>query len=308
MPAAVELLLGWLLLWKGGDYLVDGADRFARGRGMPSSLAGVFILGFGTSAPELVTTGLAASRGLSGIAAGNVVGSNIANVGLILGVAIIAKSVVVDRFLVRVEMPIVLVASVLALLLFLDGEVTLLDGIFLLAAFAAYTSYAVATARRRPSPPPSEARHRPVIELLTALLGLGGLILGAHLFLEGAVEIAQQLGVSETVIGLSLVALGTSLPELATTIAAARSGRVELAVGNVVGSNIFNLLLVLGVAGTIQTQRAEARLVQFDLPVMLGLAFVCWAFAAAKGRLYRWQGVFFLAVYVAYIAILAATA
>jgi cation:H+ antiporter len=308
MHPGLELLVGWLLLWKGGDYLVDGADRFARGRGMPSSLAGVFILGFGTSAPELVTTGLAALRDLPGIAAGNVVGSNIANVALILGLAAALRAMPVDAVLRRVEMPLVLVASALAWVLLRDGTCDLADGLILLGGFAAYMVFAVLTARRRPAPPPSEMVHRPVLELLTAALGLAGLILGAHVFLGGAVKIAEGLGVSETVIGLSLVAVGTSLPELATTVAAARSGRMELAVGNIVGSNLFNLGLVLGTAGVLRTQHVGLRLAEIDIPVMAGLALLCLGFALAGGRIRRWQGVLFLLLYAGYVALLVATA
>jgi cation:H+ antiporter len=306
--AAFELLVGWLLLWKGGDYLVDGADRFARGRGMPSSLAGVFILGFGTSAPELATTGLAAAQGFSGIAAGNVVGSNIANVGLILGVAMTIRAVTVERFLLRLEMPIAILASFVALGLFVDGEEGVVDGLVLLGCFVLYTGFAVSTAHLRPDPPPAEGEHKPLIELALAALGLAGVVLGAYLFLEGAVVIARAAGVSETVIGLSLVALGTSLPELATTVAAARAGRMELAVGNVVGSNIFNLLLVLGTAGAIRTQVAEPRLVTLDIPFMAFLAILAWLLPLRRGRYRRADGVLFLALYAGYVVLLAFTA
>ena len=309
MLQALALLAGVLLLWKGGDLLVEGADRFARGQGMPSSLAGVFILGFATSAPELVTTVLAAIRGYPGIASGNVIGSNIANVGLILGVAAFITVVAVDRFILRLDVPLVIGVSVLTWLLFRDGSFDATDGLIYLSLFALYTLYSVLTAGKRPSPTPHAAVHRPFLELGMAALGLAGLLLGAHLFLGGAIAVAEWLGVSDTVIGLSLVALGTSLPELATTVAAARTNRMELAVGNVVGSNLFNLLLVLGVAGVLSPQPADARLLSIDLPVMTAMAVACLVFPIlGGGRLRRWHGVLLLGGYFAYIAVLAVTA
>lgn len=303
MVTALYLVAGFVLLWKGGDWLVDGADRFARGRGMPATLAGVFILGFATSAPELAVTVIAAFQDRPGIACGNVVGSNIANVGLVLGVAAVLCVVPIDRFLRRVEMPFAILASVLVLLLFQKGTFGRVDGAVVLVVFALYAVFAIATASRRPAPPPHQGIPRPVLELGLAAIGLLCLVGGADLFVRGATDIAHWLGVSDTVIGLTLVALGTSLPELATTVAAARSGRMELAVGNIVGSNIFNLLLVLGVASVILPQPdASGRLRAFDLPVMLALAVFMWVFALAGGRLRRWQGVLFLLVYVGYLA------
>ncbi len=302
MLPALEVALGVTLLWFGGEWLVEGADRFARGRGMPSSLAGVFILGFATSAPELATSVIAAVRGYPGIASGNVVGSNIANVALILGLAAALGVVHVDRFLRGVEMPLAIGASVLVYALFRDGSFSRTDGLVCLAAFAVYVAFACLTASRRPAPEPHEKPHRPALELTMAVVGLVLLVGGAHVFLEGAIEIARWLGVTEVVIGLTLVAVGTSLPELATTVAAAKRGRMELAVGNVVGSNIFNLLMVLGVAGVLAPQPDEGgRLVAFDLPVMIALAVLPFLFALFGARVRRRQGLFLLAVYAAYL-------
>ncbi len=304
MLPALYLIAGVLLLWKGGDWLVDGADRFARGRGMPSSLAGVFILGFATSAPELAVSAIAAGEGQAGLASGNVVGSNIANVALILGVAVTIHAVMVDGFIRRVELPIAIVASFAVWFLFRDGEFGRLDGALLLGSFTIYALYAFATAGRRPAPQPHEDPHRPWAELTMAIFGLASLVGGAKLFVLGSSEVARWLGVSEVVIGLTLVAFGTSLPELATTVAAARKGQMELAVGNVVGSNIFNLLLVLGVAGVILPQPDDGgRLFQFDLPLMTGLIVAVGIFSWFGGRLRRWQGILLLTVYVAYLTL-----
>lgn len=304
MLPALYLIAGVLLLWKGGDWLVDGADRFARGRGMPSSLAGVFILGFATSAPELAVSAIAAGEGQAGLASGNVVGSNIANVALILGVAVTIHAVMVDGFIRRVELPIAILASFAAWFLFRDGEFGRLDGALLLGTFAIYALYAFATSGQRPAPQPHEDPHRPWAELAIAAFGLASLVGGAKLFVLGSSEVARWLGVSEVVIGLTLVAFGTSLPELATTVAAARKGQMELAVGNVVGSNIFNLLLVLGVAGVILPQPDEGgRLSGFDLPLMTGLIVGVWIFSLFGGRLRRWQGILLLVVYVAYLTL-----
>jgi cation:H+ antiporter len=299
--AALFLLLGFVLLWKGGDLLVEGADRFARSHGVPATIAGVFILGFGTSVPELAVSAIAALDGDAGIAVGNVVGSNICNVALVLGCSALICPVLVNRFLLRVEIPVMVGVTVAGSVLLADGAVDRLDGWILLGAFLLYAGFALGTVGRRDlepeeAPPPRRAK----VDLGQAALALAAVIGGATLFKEGAVELAQWLGVSSTVIGLTVVALGTSLPELATSIAAARAGKSDLALGNVVGSNIFNLLLVLGVSSVLADQRVEPRVPRLDGPLMLLLALALWIPAAAKRRIGRVAGVALVAVYLLY--------
>lgn len=300
----ISLVAGFVLLWRGGDLLVEGADRFARSHGVPGTIAGVFILGFGTSVPELSVSVIAALQGSAGIAAGNVIGSNICNVALVLAVSAVILPVAASRFLVRIEMPVCLIASFLTLLLVADGSVTRTDGLVLLAAFLLYTGYAIGTVKRRDAdveenPPPKRAWF----DLGKATIALAAVVGGATLFSDGARDIARELGVSETVIGLTLVALGTSLPELATSIAAARIGKSDLALGNVVGSNIFNLLMVLGTSATLVAQDVEDRMVRIDVPLMVLLMLVVFVLSLTRRRVGRLAGLALLLIYVAYVAV-----
>ncbi|MDJ0975434.1 MAG: calcium/sodium antiporter [Planctomycetota bacterium] len=303
VTTTIELLVGFLLLWKGGDLLVEGADRFARSYGVPSTLAGVFILGFGTSVPELATSVLAILDDKPGIAIGNVVGSNIANVALILGVTACLAAVPVNRFLQRVEIPFGIVVSVLAIGLAWDGEVSGMDGPILLIAFAGYAVFAITTARHRDQPDDDRPDKRAWFDLGMATLALAAVVGGARLFVSGASTVAAWLEVSDGVIGVTLVALGTSLPELATGIAAARAHKLDLALGNIIGSNIFNLLMVLGVASTLRSQPLDPQMIDVDMMFMLGLAIAPWVFGAFFRRIPRWGGVLFLATYVSYIVV-----
>lgn len=297
------LVLGGAFLWKAGDLLVDGAIRLSQRFGISPGLAGVFILGFGTSFPELAVTGMAAWGGNADIAAGNVVGSNIANVALILGLTALVAAVPVNRFLLRIEIPVGVLASLLAFGLVLDAHVTRTDGLILLGAFAAYAWLAVRTASRRDAPPdhaPSTSRISWEIGL--TVVGLWGVLAGGYLFLEGAKDVALRAGMSEAAIGQTLVAVGTSLPELATSIAAARAGQLDMALGNVVGSNIFNLLLVLGVAGVLREQNVSAVLPNVSMPVMIGLAVFPWVVGGLTGRIGRWAGAVLVLSYAGFLA------
>jgi cation:H+ antiporter len=296
------LVAGFVLLWKGGDMLVDGADAFARSHGVPPTIAGVFILGFGTSMPELAVTALATLDGNTGIAVGNVVGSNIANVGLVLGLSAVLCAVHVNHFLLKVEIPVGILASGLAFVLVMDGNVSRLDGLILLGAFLVYGGFAMGTIRHRDlddgAPPPK----RPWFDLGKAVVALVAVVGGAELFTEGAVAAASALGVSETVIGLKLVAVGTSLPELATAIAAARALKTDLVIGNVIGSNIFNLLLVLGTAGVLADQGVETRIPQLDMPVMCLLAVLPLIIAlVSKRTIGRLAGAILLLIYAGWM-------
>ena len=296
------LAVGFALLWKGGDMLVEGADAFARSHGVPSTLAGVFILGFGTSMPELAVTTMAAWHGDSGIAVGNVVGSNIANVALVLGTAAALWAIHVNRFLLRVEIPVGILASLLAYVLFLDGKVSRMDGLILLSAFLLYGGFALGTTRHRGGDDGDRPPKQPWFDLGKATLALAAVVGGANLFTEGASAAAAAMGVSKTVIGLKLVAVGTSLPELATALAAARAHKTDLVLGNIIGSNIFNLLMVLGVAGVLVDQSVEARIPGFDMPVMVGLAVLPLVIAlVAKRRIPRAAGILLLSIYLIWL-------
>ena len=303
METALFLLVGFVLLWRGGDLLVDGADAFARSHGVPPTIAGVFILGFGTSMPELAVTLIAAFDGEGSIAVGNVVGSNIANVALVLGSAALISLIHVNRFLVRVEIPVGIAASVLAFALVLDGSIDAMDGFILLGGFAVYAAFAMGTIRHRDiddgTPPP----RRPWFDGGKAIVALAAVLGGARLFGTGAVQLAESFGISRIVIGSTLVAFATSLPELATSIAAARARKADLIVGNVIGSNIFNLLLVLGAAGVAMDQEVAPSVPTILMPLMLGLAIFPLVVALMNRReMGRRSGIVLMLVYAAFLA------
>jgi cation:H+ antiporter len=309
LVASLELLAGFVLLWKGGDWLVDGSDRFARSWGVPATLTGVVILGFGTSFPELATSVMALIDKRPGTSVGNVVGSNIANVGLILGVTAALAVIPINRFLLRIEIPFGIAASLLAVALTWDGVLDQLDSFILLGAFIAYMLVALATAKRREIPDAADrpAKHT-ARDITLAVIGLIGVLAGARLFLAGADTFATEFGLSEGVVGLTLVALATSLPELAAGLAAIRARKPDLALGNVIGSNIFNLLMVLGVAGAVQSTVFGGTLAfpdsmrQVDLPVMTGLAIMPLLLGVTMSRIPRWAGLLLVAIYGSYIA------
>ncbi len=303
---AIELLAGFLLLWKGGDLLVEGADRFARSHGVPATLAGVFILGFGTSVPELATSVLAILDDRPGMALGNVIGSNVANVALILGVTSLIAAVPVNRFLRRVEIPFGIAVSILVIGLAFDGELSRMDAGVLLGAFALYAFFALSTAHKRDEPEDERPDKRAWFDLGMAALALGAVVGGARLFVTGATTVAAAAGVSDATIGSTLVALGTSLPELATGLAAARASKLDMALGNIIGSNIFNLLMVLGIAGLLRPQTVEGHMLNVELPVMLGLAAAPWLLGRFLGGIPRWAGAVLLVIYVAFLASFAA--
>lgn len=295
------LLGGVLFLWKGGDLLVDGAIRVGHRFGIPPSLAGVFILGFGTSFPELVVTCMAALDGNSDIAAGNVVGSNIANVALILGATATMAVIPISRFLLRVEIPVGIAASALALLLAYDLEISRLDGLILLGAFALYAFYAIRTSGQRDVPAEGPPTTKASFDFMITFLGLAAVLAGGHMFYEGAHSVAVRLGMSEAVIGQTVVAIGTSLPELATGIAAARAKQLSMALGNVIGSNIFNMLLVLGTAGVLADQTVDPMIPEFSMLVMLGLAIVPLFLGWRYRKLGRLSGIFLIIVYAGFL-------
>ncbi|MCK6472423.1 MAG: calcium/sodium antiporter [Planctomycetes bacterium] len=312
---------GLAVLVAGAEVLVRGASRLALALGITPLVVGLTVVAFGTSAPELAISVKSVWSGQADIALGNVVGSNIFNVLFILGVAALVAPLAVDRQLIRIEVPLMIGCSVLAYVLCLDRSVSRLDGVLLAVGIVAYTAWVVresrkktaaakngaATAPEAPAAPDAAAaapkRSLPWLVVLI-LLGLGMLVAGSNLFLAGAIEMAQALGVSELVIGLTLVAGGTSLPEVATSVMASFKGEREIAVGNVVGSNIFNILCVLGVSAAASSDGIPVAkgALDFDLPVMIAVAVACLPIFVTGGTIERWEGVVFFAYYIAYVA------
>lgn len=309
--------LGLVLLVGGAEALVRGASRLAAALGVSPLVIGLTVVAFGTSAPELAVSAGAALAGQGGIALGNVVGSNIFNVLFILGVSALIAPLVVSADLVRRDVPLMIALSGATVALALDGRLSRLDGALLLAGLAAYVGYLLVAARRERTPasiaPPERSRGALGVLADGALVlgGLGALVVGARWLVGGAVAFAGALGVSETVVGLTIVAAGTSLPEVVTSVVASVRGARDIAVGNVVGSNLFNLMGVLGLAGVLAPGGVAVAdgVLAFDLPVMVAVAVACLPIFFTGGAISRGEGAVLLGYYVAYTAyvVLAAT-
>lgn len=304
------------LLIVGAELLVRGASRLAAALGIPPLVIGLTVVAFGTSAPELaVSIGSAFSGGnAADIALGNVLGSNTANILLILGLSAVIAPLVVSRALVRRDVPIMIGVTLLLLLLALDGKIGRVDGLLLAAGAITYTVLTIRKGRAEvkaapPDPTPApRSRGAAGIAIDGAMVvgGLAMLVLGADWFVTAAVSTARVLGVSELVIGLTVVALGTSLPELVTSVLAALRGHRDLAVGNVIGSNLFNILVVLGITATVSPEgiRVPPAALRFDLPVVIGASIACLPIFFTGWRISRIEGAIFLGGYGAYVAVL----
>ncbi|MGQ4268542.1 calcium/sodium antiporter [Nocardiopsis changdeensis] len=327
------LVAGFVLLVAGGEALVRGAGSLARTLGMSSLVVGLTVVSFTTSAPELAVSTDAALTGYAGLAVGNVVGSNIANILLVLGASALFVPLLVNSQVVRADIPVMVVLSVVALLMALDGNLGMLDGALLFAALVVYVAVTVVASRRRAAEDPEPGREgaedaegaqgpegtvrtasraRSVVrDLVLVVVGTALLVVGARLLVYGASAIATALGVSDLLIGLTVVAVGTSLPELVTCVVAVVRGERDMAVGNIVGSNVFNLGAVLGLAAVVAPGGIEvaASALRFDLPVMVAVALVLLPIALTGSDVSRWEGALLVGFYIAYIAylVLAAT-
>ena len=313
----VLLVAGLVLLVVGADLLVKGASRLAAAVGISPLVIGLTIVAFGTSAPELAVSVGAAWSGKADLALGNVVGSNIFNVLFILGLSAMIAPLVVAQQLVRLDVPLMILASVVVFLMGMDGCIGRIDGIILFSAIVVYTVFLIVQSRRESSAAVQAEYEQEfgtvkkgagqfALNGLFILGGLAMLVLGSNWLVDGAVEIAQRFGVSELVIGLTIVAAGTSLPEVATSVIAAVRGERDIAVGNVVGSNLFNLLSVLGMSSVVSPAGITVpdAALQFDLPVMIGVAVACLPIFFTNFTISRWNGALFLFFYVAYTSYL----
>jgi cation:H+ antiporter len=304
----VLFILGLALLVAGAEMLVRGAGRIAVAAGITPLVVGLTVVAFGTSAPELAVTVAAAARGTADLAVGNVVGSNISNLLLILGMSALVAPLVVRRRVIRFDVPVLIGVSVAVILLSLNGRVSRLEGAILMAAGVAYTAFLIRTSRvSEPQGPASRwrvrgQRRRLALDVALSLVGLGMLVLGSHWLVEAAREIAEIMGISELAIGLTVVAVGTSLPELATSVVAGVRGQRDIAVGNIIGSNLMNLLVVLGAAAAVSPAglAVTRAALQFDLPIMLVVTAACLPIFYTGRGIGRWEGGAFLAWFVAY--------
>lgn len=312
------LLAGLLLLVIGGEVLVRGASTLATVAGISPLVIGLTVVSWATSAPELAVTLQATVAGSPGLAVGNVVGSNVVNILLVLGVAGLIVPLAVNSAVVRRDVPVMIAMSVLFWLMTLDGAVSTVDGAALLLLLAVYVTVTVVRSRRsspaqsrlarddEPEAPQAGPARRLTTAAVMVAFGVALLVLGARLLVSAATEIASTLGLSETIIGLTVVAVGTSLPELATSVIAAVRGDVELAVGNAIGSNIFNIGAVMGLTSVVADGGVpvEAAAIGFDVPVMIAVAFAVLPVAFTGFTVARWEAGLFLLYYSAYVAYL----
>ncbi len=309
----LKFIVGLALLVKGADYLVAGAGKLATLAGISPLVVGLTVVAFGTSSPELAVSIKANFTEQAAISVGNVVGSNITNILLILGIGATIAPLRVSEKLVRMDVPIMIGISVLLLFCSLDGKLGKIDGALFLLGGISYTTYLFIQSRRNNSSPEEVVEEFDVIpeeksrkEWLTSagllLIGLIMVVLGSNWLVSGATTFATALGISELVIGLTIVALGTSLPELATSIAASMRGERDIAVGNVVGSNIFNILIVLGTAGLISPSGVEVSpaAINLDMPIMIAVAVACLPIFFSDNLITRGEGIFFWFYYIVY--------
>ncbi len=300
----VLILAGFLLLVAGGEVLVRGAVALAARLGISPLLVGLTVVGFGTSTPELVTSLDAAFAGAPGIAVGNVIGSNTANILLILGVAAMLAPISVDRAAFLRDGGVAMAAALAALAVVLAGALSRPAGALLVLGLLGYIAFAWWRERISPDGPMDVKLHSPAVSVALALGGIALTVLGARFLVSGATDLAAAWGVPEAVIGVSIVAVGTSLPELATAVVAAMRKQGDIAFGNIVGSNIYNVLGILGVTALVKPIPVPAEIAAFDIWVMLAASVALTVVAATGWRITRAEGAALLAAYAAYCTVL----
>ena len=299
-------ILGLCLLFLGGEFLVRGAASLAGSLGISRLVVGLTVVAFSTSAPELAVSLQAAIAGQSDLAVGNVVGSNISNILLILGSSALVAPLIVAKQIVRIEVPMMIATAGIAYAVSLDGSVSRADGLAMLGLLAAYLLISLRGARQNEPVAASGTAKKPLRDVALIVAGVAMLVAGAQWLVDGAVTAARLFGISELIIGLTVVAIGTSLPELATSIIAARRGEREIAVGNIVGSNIFNVLAVLGLTAALAPGGVPvpSAALAFDFPVMIAASVACLPIFLRGHEIARWEGAIFFGYYVAYTAYL----
>lgn len=307
MNMILQLLLlavGFVMLVKGADWFVDGAAGIARKFHIPQLVIGLTIVAMGTSAPEAAVSISAALKGSADITIGNIVGSNILNILIILGLASVIVPIAVAKATIKLDMPFMLLITAVLLALGWDGTVSLGDGLILAAFFVGYIGYLLYDAKKHPEIAEGEFLRNLSLpkSLMWTALGLALIILGSNVAVDAATEIARILGLSERFIGLTIVALGTSLPELFTSVMAARKGNADIAIGNIVGSNIFNILFVVGLSALI-IPVPFAQAFRIDTLVAFGAGLLLWL-CSLRGKLVRWHGAVMLLAYGGYFAYL----
>lgn len=304
MLITLSIIGGFIILTLGAEALVRGASAIALRLGITPLIIGLTIVAFGTSAPELAVSVKSALAGNSGIALGNVIGSNIANIGLILAITALIRPIQVQSQVVKRDIPLMILASMLFWGLLLDGELSLIDGVVLLSLLFGYLTFSYISSKNSNNEEEIEAGpNNPLLSGLFILVGISMLVGGGILFVNGAVDLAKTFGVSEVIIGLTIVAIGTSMPELVTSVIAALKGQSDIAIGNVVGSNLFNIMGILGVTAIVHPV-SSLGFQPFDFMVMLALAIVILPFAWTGLRIGRREGSVLLLTYLGYMGYL----
>lgn len=311
IKAIIFLIMGFILLIKGADFFVDGASDIAKKLRIPSIIIGLTIVAFGTSAPELAVSMSAAIQGSNDIAIGNVVGSNIFNLMVVLGASAMITPIIVKKDIIKVDYPISIFITVLLAVFCLDKvfgadniTISRIDGIILLLCFAGFMIIVIREGLRHRAEDEHElnlSKEKPMwlILILTAV-GLAGIIIGGDITVDGAKAIASYLGLSDALIGLTVVALGTSLPELVTSIVAAKKGESDIAVGNVVGSNIFNILLILGVSASILPMKVSTTYI-YDIGILLAISVIFFVPMIFRKKIGRSMGIIMIITYAVYM-------
>lgn len=300
----VWLILSLVILYFGAEWLVSGAASFAARLGVSPLVIGLTIVSIGTSAPELLVSIKAALNGQSALAVGNVIGSNFFNIGLILGISALIYPLAVKKQLLKFDVPVMIGASVLFLLFFLDGQISRIEASIFLVLFIAYMAKLFVSSKKGGHDDGGEIKKYKhwLFDVLYFGIGLFGLIYGSDLLVKNAVIIAERLGMSEALIGLTIVAAGTSMPELATSVVAAMKKRSDIAIGNVVGSNIFNVLLILGVSALVYPINTPDINI-LDSLFVVGIGLVLWLFMKMSSRIFRWEGFSLIAIYLIYFSV-----
>ena len=296
------ILIGIIAVLWGADKFTDGAAAIARKMNIPEIVIGLTIVAMGTSAPELFTSVVSALKGSTGLALGNIVGSNIFNSLLIVGAAAAVAPIPISQVTIVKDIPFALVSSLLLTAVCLDGNLTRLDSLLLLIGFALFLAYTLQMARNGTTEDSkSETSQALWKNILFIIIGLACLIVGSNLFVNGASTVAEQLGISDAIIGLTIVAGGTSLPELATSIISARKGQSGIAIGNVVGSNVFNILAILGITGFISPMRDLGGITTIDFTLLILSIILVWAMSFTKHKIERWEGFTLIGIFALYL-------
>lgn len=298
----VLIVLGVAMVLLGADRLTEGAAALARRMNVPEIIIGLTIVAAGTSAPELFVSLVSALKGTPDMAMGNVIGSNTMNAMLIVGCAAIVAPMTISRSTVQKDIPFSVGASVLLMILAINAYLGRFDGIILLLGFAAFMYYTLLQAKKGEVEKKEETvkQVNPWLSAFFVVLGLAMLVVGSNVFVDAASDVAYSLGLSEGVVGLTIVAGGTSLPELATSVVAARKGQSAIAIGNVIGSNVFNILLILGLTATISPMQIQG-ITLVDMGMMLGSVSLVWLFSYTRFTVERWEGALLVGGYLVYL-------